>query len=308
MKVIAVIVTYNRLALLKRGIAAVQAQTAPCDIFVINNSSTDGTTEWLDAQEGLTVIHQANLGGAGGFFTGMKAAYEAGAEWVWCMDDDTIPEPEALEAMLSRPKALDESTGFLASRVVWEDGSQHKLNKQALHNDPDSATLLLEEQTVRVQFSTFVSTLIHRRAIRACGLPIKEFFIWGEDMEYTIRILKNSFCGYMVYNSVALHATVENMGVDAESISLKAIFKHSCDMRNGLYRALHIDGPWILRIPKAVVFLTKRSNVIWRKLPPLMAIKLILWLCWSCVSFRPKVVREMPEIKGAKPHLEAERA
>ena len=65
MQVTAVIVTYNRLELLKECIAAVKAQTyKPSFILVVNNDSTDGTTEWLNQQSDLIVIHQPNKGGA----------------------------------------------------------------------------------------------------------------------------------------------------------------------------------------------------------------------------------------------------
>ena len=77
----AVVVTYNRLSLLKRAINYLQSQTLPlCGIVVVNNGSTDGTREWLDQQQGLTIVHQNNVGGSGGFYTGMKTAYELGAD------------------------------------------------------------------------------------------------------------------------------------------------------------------------------------------------------------------------------------
>src|SRR4028119_2142102 len=99
MKIIAVIVTYNRLALLKKCIAGVQQQSRrPDGILVINNSSTDGTVEWLATQE-VTVVTQPNLGGAAGFSTGIKEAYKRGADWIWLMDDDTIPTSSALEKL-----------------------------------------------------------------------------------------------------------------------------------------------------------------------------------------------------------------
>ena len=54
MNTIAVIVTHNRLALLREAVEAVHRQSSPVQgIVVINNGSTDGTREWLDAQPGL---------------------------------------------------------------------------------------------------------------------------------------------------------------------------------------------------------------------------------------------------------------
>ena len=72
-KVLNVIVTYNRLNDLKVCIENVKGQTYKnLDILVVNNGSTDGTTEYLAAQTDIKVINQNNLGGAGGFYAGMK--------------------------------------------------------------------------------------------------------------------------------------------------------------------------------------------------------------------------------------------
>ena len=72
MNIIAVVVTYNRRELLKRNIACLRLNTPVSSIVVVNNGSTDGTGAWLDEQEDLTVIHQENVGGSGGFYRGIQ--------------------------------------------------------------------------------------------------------------------------------------------------------------------------------------------------------------------------------------------
>ena len=84
MRITAVVVTFNRLQLLQRTIAALRGQSRQLDeIIVVNNGSTDGTAEWLAEESGLHVITQGNTGGSGGFYSGMKAAYENGADRIW---------------------------------------------------------------------------------------------------------------------------------------------------------------------------------------------------------------------------------
>lgn len=74
-KVTAVVVTYNRVNLLQRVVKALESQTIGLyKILVVNNGSTDGTKEWLDSQTNLTVIHQDNVGGSGGFYRGINEA------------------------------------------------------------------------------------------------------------------------------------------------------------------------------------------------------------------------------------------
>ena len=71
-KVCAVVVTYNRLNLLKKTIDALKAQSyVPLDILVVNNGSTDDTLLWLNTVDSIQIITQENSGGAGGFYTGI---------------------------------------------------------------------------------------------------------------------------------------------------------------------------------------------------------------------------------------------
>lgn len=118
MNIIAVVVTYNRMELLKRNIRCLQQNKPISSIVIVNNGSTDGTTEWLAAQEGLTVINQTNVGGAGGFYTGIQYAYQAGADWIWCMDDDVFPRADCLEQLL--PYTGKKDIGILAPRRLLE--------------------------------------------------------------------------------------------------------------------------------------------------------------------------------------------
>ena len=74
-RIIAVVVTFNRLQLLQRVILSLQKQSVAINkIIVVNNGSTDGTKEWLDGQSELHVIHQENVGGSGGFYRGIQEA------------------------------------------------------------------------------------------------------------------------------------------------------------------------------------------------------------------------------------------
>ncbi|HUS02867.1 MAG TPA: glycosyltransferase, partial [Chitinophagaceae bacterium] len=100
-KVIAVIVTYNRQQLLANCITALKNQTRKLDtILVINNGSTDETSKWLKKQKDIDHITQENVGSGGGFYTGIKTAFERGYHWIWLMDDDGFPKEDALEKLL----------------------------------------------------------------------------------------------------------------------------------------------------------------------------------------------------------------
>ena len=70
MNIIAVVVTYNRIELLKRTVHCLRQNKPVTSIVVVNNGSTDATAEWLKTQPELTVINQTNVGGSGGFIPG----------------------------------------------------------------------------------------------------------------------------------------------------------------------------------------------------------------------------------------------
>lgn len=211
MKTMAVVVTYNRLALLKECLQALQQQAPDIPVLVVNNASTDGTGEWLVQQQkkqpGLQVLQaKENLGGAGGFAWGMEEAWKQGADWIWIMDDDTIVQPESLPALLEAVQEHPQGL-FFSSRAVWTDGTDNKMN----------AHRLLEKENgicpVRCREATFVSLLVSAEAIGTYGLPIADFFIWGDDIEYTRR-LSHRGEGWYVPASVVLHKTKTNAGSD----------------------------------------------------------------------------------------------
>jgi rhamnopyranosyl-N-acetylglucosaminyl-diphospho-decaprenol beta-1,3/1,4-galactofuranosyltransferase len=101
--VAAVVVTFNRKVLLCECLDALLAQNVAVDrIVLINNASSDGTEDYLREKGYLGnelidyVRMPINGGGAGGFHEGVKRAYEAGFAWLWLMDDDVEPLPDAL--------------------------------------------------------------------------------------------------------------------------------------------------------------------------------------------------------------------
>jgi GT2 family glycosyltransferase len=244
----AVVVTRNRVALLKEGVAALQNQTRKLDeIIVIDNSSDDGTADWLKEQTGLTVVRQANVGSSGGQYTGIKTAYEKGHGWIWCMDDDTVPERDALEKLAASPYFKEVGTGLLASLVVWTDGTPHRMNTPATVATGDWARSVLQDRCVRVGAVSFVSVMFSRQAVAEVGLPIWNMFLWFDDTEYTSRITRQ-FNGYLVLDSIAVHKTKTNAGAGLDRVGPADRVKYLCSVRNWIY-----------------VIKTDKKTPLWRK-------------------------------------------
>lgn len=205
--VAAIVVTYNRLELLKEGIVALQKQTYNhLQIIVVNNGSTDGTTDWLATQSDVLTLTQDNVGGAGGFFTGMKYAAEHDFDFVWIMDDDVIPRPDALEELIHAYFAKPD-IGFVCSQVVGLDDKPMNIpevDPRVTHDGSSAFYDLAARGMIKVSKATFVSLLIAGSTLREFGLPIKEYFIWGDDTEFTLRISLHRD-SYLVTSSVVLH-------------------------------------------------------------------------------------------------------
>lgn len=216
--VAAVVVTRNRLDDIKRCIAALKGQTRPPDtIIVVDNGSTDGTAEWLAGEDDLRTISQANLGGAGGFGTGLRRAMDDGHDWMWCLDDDALPAPDCLEALLGAP-AASEARAVLGSVVVARDDPDRlafpipKLETYSRVLDQWRATTD-DVEYVRAHAGSmgypwgmfYNSVLLPRRAVEAAGLPKLELFLWGDEVEYFYRMRAVGFETYLVPESVATH-------------------------------------------------------------------------------------------------------
>lgn len=206
-KVGIVVVTYNRLPLLKEVISALRVQTyTQFQIIVVNNGSTDDTASWLSDQKDVYTITQENLGGAGGFFTGMKYVAEHDFTHCWIMDDDVICEPNALEELV-KAYLVKDGLGFVCSKVVGIEGNP--MNTPAVDNrTSDSGYACYYDQVehgmIKVKNATFVSVFLSTEVICQIGLPYKDYFIWGDDSEYTSRISEKLDC-YLACRSVVIH-------------------------------------------------------------------------------------------------------
>lgn len=187
MKVSSVVVTYNRLQLLIRVIAAIKSQTFRVDeIIVVNNSSTDGTNEWLSNQSDITVITQDNLGGAGGFNRGIKYAYDSNADWIWTMDDDVFPEPTALEELFrySEISSCLIPTRYYSDNSICHWGGIYDLKRRRLILGTRPRDHKITKEYTFVNTCCFEGMLISRNIVSYIGFPDPRFFISGDDTVY----------------------------------------------------------------------------------------------------------------------------
>ncbi len=207
-KLVAVVVTYNRLDKLKVTVERLLDSPPEelAQLVVVDNASTDGTGAWLQTQGNprLTVLSSAvNAGGAGGFHWGMRHAMESFApDWLVVMDDDGRPAPGALAAFHALP---DDKWDAIAAAVYFPSGEICEMNRPSrnpfwrlpefvrtalgggragFHLDPAE----YQGEGTAIDVTSFVGFFISARAVRRIGYPDPSLFIYGDDGIYTLRL------------------------------------------------------------------------------------------------------------------------
>lgn len=215
----AVIVTFNRKEVLSQNIEMLLRQTKHIDrIFIVDNCSTDGTYEylqqknWADNEQFIYIRTERNIGGAGGFYTGTKAAFEAGADWIILMDDDGKAANENTFEILcnAADKFYVENKGnkklfvnTLVQNGEWlsfKIGNIYKV-EDALRNSVEG---LLEGEA-----NPFNGTLVSRELVETIGYPNKEFFIKGDEVDYKQRAMDAGAYVVTVVDSRYIHPRPE---------------------------------------------------------------------------------------------------
>lgn len=220
-KVCAAIVTYNRCELLQQCINSVLSQShLPDCVVVVDNNSTDNTKEYLNDLKlttlptELVAIHlEKNLGGAGGFYTGMQYAFKNNFDYAWLMDDDGYPEEDALEVLISCA-----SVNEISGPVVLTNREDQQLSfplrvpnsLKKIYSLSDYINIY-PSRAEGVIFP-FNGTLIGSNVMKAIGLPKAEYFIWGDDFEYINRSLKAGFKVNTISKALFFHPKASTIG------------------------------------------------------------------------------------------------
>ena len=199
MKILAAIVTYNRMELLERCIDHVLRQTrAPDGLLVVNNGSTDGTAGML-ARKGVDFVTQANVGSAGGWNRCIAEAMKRGYDAVWLMDDDGYPDAAALGIL---EEALGPDIACISSVVLREDdpsrfvfpfpyldGNQLPVLFARARKIPRLDELRKHAGSSTYPFAhLFNGALVRTETVRQVGNVDVDFFIFGDEVDYQMRM------------------------------------------------------------------------------------------------------------------------
>lgn len=204
-----IIVTYNRLALLKECVSCVLAQTEPfSNVCIIDNHSSDGTAGWLktlpasvQAETGSCTGPffdicrlEENLGGAGGFACGMKRLSDTDCDWILIIDDDAMIAPDyvaELKKAVINHKYLAYS-GTVTTRGTIDTSHRRFLKCPTFMFYEPVPEAAYGSPSFEYDISTFCGLLIKTSLVREIGFPKTEYFIWFDDTEYCMRFHSRS--------------------------------------------------------------------------------------------------------------------
>jgi GT2 family glycosyltransferase len=177
----------------------------PDQIVVVENCCTDGTLNYLQS-EGLfdhpkvrIIQMPANTGGAGGFAKAAEYVSVSGFDWCWMMDDDVLPEPDCLQNLLERGRGSVRMPARLSEPFDTEDlpakrwdlsSPLRRLRRRREQLQVSKENLADDRGCCAVEDVAFEGLLISSDTIQRAGLPRADFFISGDDSEYSFRLLK----------------------------------------------------------------------------------------------------------------------
>jgi GT2 family glycosyltransferase len=275
-RVVAVVVTFNRLDLLQDLLTRLGEVDGLAEVIVVDNASTDGTGDWLastgpTAAAGTEVVVRGlsrNTGGAGGFHEGLRLAVERGADLVWLMDDDGLPDPDCLDLLLPYAAELD----FWGPLVVDEGDAGRLVFPIRL---PGRATVVhrladvraaAREGLIREVVIPFNGVLVTRELVERIGYPREEYFIWGDDHEYRLRAEKAGARIATVVGAQVRHPSVGDLGTPMAFG--RTTYNHSpsdlkayCMGRNNLVNLREYRGARCVTAPAATSPVTRSSSV-----------------------------------------------
>ncbi len=279
-RVCAFVLTRDRPELLAECVAGLLAQTRPVDrIVVLDNAGTRP----LPALDPRVEVHRAevNTGGAGGYAAGRELALATGADWIWFMDDDAEPAPDALEHLLAAPAA--EGAAAVCTAVVHPGGALDLMHRCRLGR---FVTPLPAEAYAHagaeVELASFVGLLVRAEAARAAGPIRAELFLGYDDADWSLRL--RACCGPI--RLVPASRMVHKIAIGGGEATRRAA------LWNRVLGQAYASTPW----PAYWKDLYRVRNLMWikRAEPAHEAALVLLGYVAKTLMYEPRPLRRLP--------------
>ena len=199
------------------------AWEGPLTILVVDNGSSDGTSEAVREQFGDVVLvrSERNLGFAGGNNLGIRRALELGADDVILLNNDTEVDP-ALVTELERARAERPDAGALCPLItyaeprelIWYAGARFD-PRRGYHGSQDGYRIPDTGQYAEVRETERFSgccVLFPRDVLEETGGFDEDLFLHYEDIEWSLRIRAMGRRIYVVPSARVLHKVSAGSG------------------------------------------------------------------------------------------------
>lgn len=213
----AVVVSWNGAHLLPACLDSLAAQTVPVDVLVVDNASSDGTAELLEARGVRTVRAPRNLGFAGGAALGMQGA----TGHVVLLNNDATFAPDAVEQLL---EAFDEPrVGAATAKIllagtdpVLVNSTGNVVSGDGRGTDRDFRRPLGTESTDPDVFGFCGgAALLRREMLDDVGGFDPSLFLYYEDTDLSWRLRAAGWSVRYVPTAVAHHLHAASSGTDS---------------------------------------------------------------------------------------------
>ena len=298
-RLLVIIVTYNAMRWIERSFASLAASSVPCDIFVVDNGSTDGTLAWLEEHRTDNLIvkrSESNCGFGAGNNVGLRYAVERGYDYVYLLNQDAwvaedcfeklicasrkypgygILSPVQLQADWKTPDRLfRKHCGKALEAAVSGSGLESgSVSESGLASGTDGASAI-DAEVVPVKFVMAAHWLISRECLEVAGGFSPTFTQYGEDENYIDRARYWAFRTGVVPAAKAVHDRAQRVSSRASQMRLKYI---------GCVARLSDPGRRFPRFRLALECLRITGMALRR-------------LSWTMLCYLPRLVSFMPTI------------
>jgi rhamnopyranosyl-N-acetylglucosaminyl-diphospho-decaprenol beta-1,3/1,4-galactofuranosyltransferase len=179
----AVIVSYDNSPMLRNLLSDCAAQTYELnETVVVDNSSTPETAAMVATDFASVHLKRmpGNSGSAGGFLAGIKTVMNNN-DFVWTLDDDVSMPPDSLQRLLEGMQTLARTEKVGAVRSV---GRMHPF-----------------AEPTELEIAPWRGTLWRTDVMKQVGLPRADYFLYGEDLEYSLRFRSHGYRFYWIPSS-----------------------------------------------------------------------------------------------------------
>src|SRR3989344_382179 len=234
MKIAFIILNYNGLKVTLEcldSIKRLKIDKSDLEVIVVDNNSNDGSQESLKKIPDIKLIqNKENLGYTGGNNAGIKLALRSQAKYLIILNNDTILDPFFLKNILSvtkegdiiSPKIYfekgyefhkDRYTESQLGKIIWYAGG--KIDWQniiGIHLGVDEVDKGQFFQKKEIDFATGACMLVKREVFEKIGFFDDKYFLYLEDMDFSVRAQRSGFRILFQPKAVIWHKNASSVG------------------------------------------------------------------------------------------------